>query len=107
MHDAIGHNDDLFLISYQHGSIEKVVHKVFPHARHGVCTYHVRQNLKTKFKNPIIHKLFHDATHAYCVSKFNFIFGQLEMINLRVVRYLMDIGVDRWARSYFIEKKYN
>ncbi|KAL6337759.1 hypothetical protein AAG906_037353 [Vitis piasezkii] len=29
-----------------------IVHKVFPHARHGVCTYHVRQNLKTKFKNP-------------------------------------------------------
>ena len=69
LHDALGHIDDLFVISDRHGSIEKAVHKVFPHARHGVCTYHVGQNLKTKFKNPAIHKLFHDAAHAYRVSE--------------------------------------
>ncbi|XP_010659523.1 uncharacterized protein LOC104881328 [Vitis vinifera] len=107
LHDALGHIDDLFVISDQHGSIEKAVHKVFPHARHGVCTYHVGQNLKTKFKNPAIHKFFHDAAHAYHVSEFNFIFGQLEMIDPRAARYLMDIGVDRWARSYSTGKRYN
>ncbi|RVW49607.1 hypothetical protein CK203_076732 [Vitis vinifera] len=107
LHDALGHIDDLFVISDRHGSIEKAIHKVFPHARHGVCTYHVGQNLKTKFKNPAIHKLFHDAAHAYRVSEFNFIFGQLEMIDPRAARYLMDIGVDRWARSYSIGKRYN
>ena len=74
---------------------------------HGVCTYHVGQNLKTKFKNPAIHKLFHDAAHAYRVSEFNFIFGKLEMIDPRAARYLMDIGVDRWAHSYSTEKRYN
>ncbi|RVW41969.1 hypothetical protein CK203_091907 [Vitis vinifera] len=97
----------LFIAAYRHGSIEKAVHKVFPHVRHDVCTYHVGQNLKTKFKNPTIHKLFHDAAHAYCVSEFNFIFGQLEMIDPRAARYLMDIGVDRWARSYSTGKRYN
>ncbi|KAL6330622.1 hypothetical protein AAG906_003232 [Vitis piasezkii] len=70
-------------------------------------TYHVGQNLKTKFKNPAIHKLFHDAAHAYRVSEFNFIFRQLEMIDPRAARYLMDIGVDRWARSYSTGKRYN
>ncbi|RVW49007.1 hypothetical protein CK203_080949 [Vitis vinifera] len=107
LHDALGHIDDLFVILDRHGSIEKAVHKVFPHARHGVCTYHVGQNLKTKFKNPAIHKLFHDAAHAYRVLEFNFIFGQLEMIDPRAARYLMDIGVDRWARSYSTGKRYN
>ncbi|RVW14908.1 hypothetical protein CK203_072251 [Vitis vinifera] len=107
LHDALGHIDDLFVISDRHGSIEKTVHKVFPHARHGVCTYHVGQNLKTKFKNLAIHKLFHDAAHAYHVSEFNFIFGKLEMIDPRTTRYLMDIGVDRWARSYSTGKRYN
>ena len=87
LHDALGHIDDLFVISDRHGSIEKAVHKVFPHARHGVCTYHVGQNLKTKFKNPTINKLFHDAAHAYHVLEFNFIFGQLEMIDPRAARY--------------------
>ena len=107
LHDAIGHIDDLFVISNRHGSIEKAVHKIFPCARHVVCTYHVGQNLKTKFKNSAIHKLFHDAAHAYCVSEFNFIFGQLEIIDPRAARYLMDIGVDRWARSYSTRKRYN
>ena len=88
-------------------SIKKAVHKIFLHARHGVCAYQIKQNLNTKFKNPTIHKLFHDAAHAYCVSEFNFIFGQLEMIDPRAARYLMDIGVDRWARSYSTEKRYN
>ena len=41
LHDAIGHIDDLFVISNRHGSIKKAVHKVFPHAMHGVCTYHI------------------------------------------------------------------
>ncbi|KAL6346179.1 hypothetical protein AAG906_027918 [Vitis piasezkii] len=86
LHDAIGHIDDFFVISDRYGSIEKAVHKVFPFARHG-----------TKFKNPVIHKFFHDATHAYRVLEFNFIFGQLETIDPRAARYLMDIGVDRWA----------
>ena len=61
--------------------------------------------MKTKFKNPAISKLFHGAAHAYHVSEFNFIFRQLEMIDPRATRYLMDIGVDRWARSYSTRKK--
>ncbi|RVW77004.1 hypothetical protein CK203_036885 [Vitis vinifera] len=103
-------NNQIYPLAFgidRHGSIEKTVHKIFPHERHGVCTYHVGQNLKTKFKNPAIHKLFHDAAYAYRVSEFNFIFGQLEMIDPRAARYLMDIGVDRWARSYSAGKRYN
>ena len=48
-----------------------------------------------KFKNSTLHKLFHDATHAYHISEFNIIFGQTEKIDPRVVKYLLDIGVDR------------
>ncbi|KAL6350345.1 hypothetical protein AAG906_004295 [Vitis piasezkii] len=51
LHDALGHIDDLFVISIDMVALRKR-HKVFPNARHGVCTYHVGQNLKTKFKNP-------------------------------------------------------
>ncbi|KAL6329251.1 hypothetical protein AAG906_014863 [Vitis piasezkii] len=62
LRDTIGHIDDWFVISDRHGIIEKVVHKVFPHARHGVCTYRVGQNLKTKFKKLITHKLYNIMT---------------------------------------------
>ncbi|KAL6333957.1 hypothetical protein AAG906_000008 [Vitis piasezkii] len=93
LHDALGHIDDLFVILDRHGSIEKAYIKYFP--------------MRDKVQESAIHKLFHDAAHAYRVSEFNFIFGQLEMIDPRAARYLMDIGVDRWARSYSTRKRYN
>ena len=39
-----------------------------------VYTYHIGQNLKTKFKNPTIHKLLHDVAHVYRIFEFNLIF---------------------------------
>ena len=71
------------VVSDRHGSIEKAIRKLFPHASLGVCTYHLGPNLKTKFKNVVVHKLFHDATHAYRTSEFDAIFGQLQMISSR------------------------
>ena len=75
LHGAIGHVDDLVVVSDCHNNIEKVVRKFFPLANHGVCTYHMKQNLKTKFKNVEVHKLFHDTAYTHCLSEFNVIFG--------------------------------
>ena len=80
---------------------------MFHHASHGVCTYHLGQNLKTKFKNVVIHKLFHDVAHGYQMSNFDTIFGQLEMISPRTTKYLVDVGVKRWVRSHGNGKRYN
>ena len=49
----IGHVDDLVVVSNHHNSIE--VQKLLPHAIHSLCTYHLGQNLKTKFKNVVVH----------------------------------------------------
>ena len=42
LHGAIGHVDDLVVVLDRHNNIEKAVRKVFPHASHGVCTYHMK-----------------------------------------------------------------
>ena len=94
LHRAIGHVDDLVMVSNRHNNIEKAIRNFFPHASHGVCTYHIKQNLKTKFKNFEVHKFFHDTAHIYRSSKFNIIFGQLQMISPRAAIYVMDAGVD-------------
>ena len=47
LHGAIGHIDDLMVVSDRHNSIEKVVRKVFPHVR-----------VKTNFLNLTVVKLF-------------------------------------------------
>ena len=94
------------MISYRHYSIKKVVFKVFPHEKHNVYIYHIRENLKTKFKNPVIQKLFYDITHTYHILEFNVIFGQLEMIYPKATRYQMGVGVDRWTHSHYSLGKY-
>ena len=66
-----------------------------------------RTNLKTKFKNVVVHKLFHDATHAYRTSEFDAIFDQLQMISPRTTRYLADVGVERWACSHSNGNRYD
>ena len=65
----------------------------------------MKQNLKTKFKNVEVHKLFHDAAYTYRLSEFNVIFGQLQMISPRAATYIIDAGVERWARSHSSKKK--
>ncbi|KAL6350436.1 hypothetical protein AAG906_004387 [Vitis piasezkii] len=107
LYNVIGHVDDLVVVSDRHGSIEKTVQKLYPHASHGLCTYHLGQNLKTKFKKVVVHKLFHDVAHAYRMSDFDTIFGQLEMISPTAAKYLVDVGVNRWARSHSNGKRYN
>ena len=65
----------------------------------------MKKNLKTKFKNVEVHKLFHDVAYTYRLSEFNIIFGKLQMISLRVATYIIDAGVERWARSHSSKKK--
>ena len=71
---VIRHVDYLMVVSNHHdNNIGKVILKVFPNASHGVCIYHLRQNLKTKFKNVVIHTLFHDIAYTHHLLEFNVI----------------------------------
>ena len=63
--------------------------------------------MKTKVKNVVVHKLFHDVAHAYQMSAFDTIFGQLKMISPRAAKYLADVGVEQWDRSHSNGKEYN
>ena len=67
----------------------------------------MKKNLKTKFKNVEVHKLFHDVAYTYRLSEFNIIFGKLQMISLRVATYIIDAGVKQWAHSHSTKKRYN
>ena len=94
LHEESGYVDDFVVVSNCHSNIEKAVRKVFPYVSHGVCTYHLKQNLKTRFKSLEVHKLFNDAAYTYHLVEFNVIFGQLQMISPRAATYLVDVGVD-------------
>ncbi|KAL6319991.1 hypothetical protein AAG906_037068 [Vitis piasezkii] len=66
LHDALGHIDDLFVISDRHGSIEKAIHNYFP--MRGMVSHLSRwTKFEDKVQESVIHKLFHDVAHVYRV----------------------------------------
>ncbi|XP_062020985.1 uncharacterized protein LOC133737456 [Rosa rugosa] len=106
---AIGVVENLIFISDRHGSIAKAVDNVFPEAHHGVCIFHIANNLQSKFgKKMKILKLYYTATKKYQVSEFNTLMDDIRKIkDGEVCKYLEDIGCHKWARGHFMGYRYN
>jgi hypothetical protein len=47
---------------------------VFPNAVHGLCTYHLKGNLKSKFRGKELLGMFEQAAYKYRESDFNIAF---------------------------------
>ena len=47
---SFGEREELCKISDRHSSIEKAVNKIFLGVAHGICIYHLLNNLKYNFK---------------------------------------------------------
>ena len=104
---AIGHRDELVIISDRNISIPKAVLKIFPDAEHGFCVQHLLGNLKTRFKDPAISFLFNECSRAYTKASFAYYMNHLESISTDMCTYLHEIGYEKWARSYFSRRRYN
>ncbi|XP_010534315.1 PREDICTED: uncharacterized protein LOC104809906 [Tarenaya hassleriana] len=98
---------DTVFISDRHASISRAIRKVYPSAKHGVCTYHLSKNLMTKFKCKRGTPLFKEAALAFTRSHFDRVFDQLRKIDEGVAKYLEEIDVRMWSRAYFEGCRYN
>ena len=99
---SFGEREELCIISDRHSSIEKAVSKIFPGAAHGICMYHLLNNLKSTFKKSdnTINDAFFGAARAYTKQGFNYHMKQLEEIDEGIPNYLSQIGMHKWARVY-------
>ena len=106
---SFGVREGLYIVSDRHNSIEKAVAKVFPEASHGICTYHLLNNIKTLFRqtDPNIKDTFFGAAKAYTKRTFEYYMKQLEQMNPEIKDYLEKIGHHKWARSHSIGNRYN
>ena len=50
LHGVIGNRPELVIISYRCTAIKRAVLKVFHNAAHGIYFYHVKGNIKSKFR---------------------------------------------------------
>ncbi|KAI9175032.1 hypothetical protein LWI28_026403 [Acer negundo] len=106
LHGLIGEMDDLVFISDRNTSIAKAATGVFPNSLHGICMYHLGQNMKAKFKGVEVHDIFYKCSKVYRVVEFNQIMRQIRGINASVVQYLNEADPTKWVRSHFDRRRY-
>ncbi|XP_050217252.1 uncharacterized protein LOC126668077 [Mercurialis annua] len=106
--EAFGTREDICIVSDRHLSIESAVKKVYPEAAHGICIFHLLNNLKTHFKKNAknIKEPFFGAAKAYTEKEFNYHMKVLNSLDDRIIPFLTDIGYARWSRVHCKSKRY-
>ncbi|XP_030479257.1 uncharacterized protein LOC115696497 [Cannabis sativa] len=100
--DLIPDSSDLCFVSDRHQSIEHAVRRVYVMASHGACYWHVKQNIKYRFKSAVGIKLYKKAAMAYRIEEFNKHFEQLHKTHPSVAKYLEnDVKFRNWSRAHF------
>ncbi|XP_075111509.1 uncharacterized protein LOC142181831 [Nicotiana tabacum] len=91
--------------SYQ--AIANGIAKVYPKSHHGICIYHLEQNLKQrKVKSEVI-KLFQSATRVYRRKEFDLYMSDIAKVDKNTYDYLMEESPERWARSCSPRRRYD
>lgn len=106
--EAYGEVDTLVFITDRHKGLERAIATVYPNAYHGNCMYHLSCNVKLHFgKNKHVHMAFDQAAKAYLEVDFEAHMRNLEAINIRAHRYVMEARPEKWARAFFPSNRYS
>ncbi|KAK2658132.1 hypothetical protein Ddye_011184 [Dipteronia dyeriana] len=79
LHKLIQYLDRVLLVSDRHNGIFNAMEDIFPYAAHGICAYHLVQNLKRfcKQRDDVI-LLYYRAMYAYCIEDFDHLMIELK-----------------------------
>ena len=104
---VIKNPDRVMLVSDRHNGIFNAMEAIFPNATHGVCAYHLAQNLKRfcKQRNDLIW-LYYSATYAYRIEDFDRAMGELKETCPKVYNELLGVGVEKFSRVHSPKKRY-
>nr|XP_033512769.1 uncharacterized protein LOC117277450 [Nicotiana tomentosiformis] len=95
LRNAIGSRDNLIFLSDRHQSIAHGIAKVYPKSHHGICIYHLEQNLKRrKVKSEVI-KIFQSAARVYRRKKFDLYMSDIAKVDKKTFDYLMEEPPER------------
>ncbi|XP_022895293.1 uncharacterized protein LOC111409479 [Olea europaea var. sylvestris] len=88
---AYGDRDGLYFVSDRHNSIKKAIENVYPRTYHGICSYHLLQNLKSRYgrSGQNITQAFNAAVRAYILLEYEYYMQQLGSINEKIRGYLV------------------
>ena len=66
---------------------------MFPSASHGLCIFHIKQNIKNRFMNDKVTTIFDHASKVYHTSDFDNQMKELRKIHKNAYRYLIKADV--------------
>ncbi|KAK0590478.1 hypothetical protein LWI29_027667 [Acer saccharum] len=104
---VIQYPDRVMLVSDQQNGIFNAMEAIFLDAAHGVCAYHLAQNLKRfcKQRDNVIWLYYH-ATYAYCIEEFDRAMAELKETYHKVYDELLSAGVKNFSRVHSPKKRY-
>ncbi|KAK3198471.1 hypothetical protein Dsin_021886 [Dipteronia sinensis] len=103
---ALGHIDDLVIISDRHASVEAGISKVFPYATHTICCWHFAENVKKRFHRKDVSSLMDKAARAYTEFKHNRYMGELRNMHKNAFDYVESVGPHKWSRVHCPQRRF-
>ena len=107
--EALGERDNMVIVSDRNTGIINAAKKVFPRAEHGFCAYHVKNNVKAKFKKlgKEFNWKFYGAAKAYTIFEYQKFMRMLDKEDSLIRPYLVnEVGNEKWARCFFKTSRY-
>lgn len=101
------HREQLVIVSDRHKSIENAIRIIFPEAEHGICSYHLKQNLKMRFRSAGLMEAYKVAVYTYSRDEFEQSMAEINAIDHRMFKYLREADPRKWARCYYPRGRYN
>lgn len=100
-------SEGLVFVSDRHASIYKAISQVFPLAGHCICVVHLKRNIWSNFKARHLEYLVAKVARTFRLKEFYSIFNEIKTMDPKCAEYLLEIGVEHWARSHFPGNRYN
>ena len=91
----------MIIISDRHICIKNAVASVFPEAAHGLCGFHMKNNVSSTYKNPDVTTLFVNASRVYRTDEFTKLMDELSIVEPKAFEKLIVDDVRKWFRVYY------
>ena len=80
---------------------------MFPEIAHGFCSFHMKNNVSSTYKNPDVTTLFVKASRVYRTDEFTELMDELSIVKPKAFEKLIDDDVRKWFRAYCPVRRYD
>ena len=80
---------------------------MYPTAGHCICVVHLKRNIRSNFRARHLEYLVAKAARTFRMQDFYIIFNDIKDMDARCAEYLLEIGLEHWARAHFPGNRYN